>query len=67
MNRGEFMEYFRSEKFDVELSPDDKEEVFLRSLQGSDDITVELLNKLLSDYGVDDIKITKIKKKCIKY
>ena len=45
------MEYFRSDKYSEELSPDDKLEVFLSSLQGSGDINPLLIENLLSEYS----------------
>lgn len=51
------MEYFRSEKFDQEISVDDRVEIFLQCLMGSSDITKELLEELFQDYSVENLKI----------
>jgi acyl carrier protein len=57
-NRNDFMAFFRdTEKLNT-LSPDDRIEIFKSILLGSSDITVELLEGLLNDYGVDDIIIS---------
>ncbi len=55
INREQFMEYYRSDKYSEELSPDDKEEVFMSSLTGSSDITRELLQKVLDGYDAGKI------------
>lgn len=49
-----FMDYFRSDAYSEETSADDKIEVFSKSIGSGDDITVELLNQILSDYDVGD-------------
>lgn len=61
MKRKEFMEFFRdTEKLNT-LSVEDRIEVFKSILSGSSDITVELLEELLSDYNVDNIEIYELK------
>jgi hypothetical protein len=50
ITHAQFMEYFRSDDFDNEMSDSDCEEVFLGSLKGQSDITYKLLNQLCSDY-----------------
>jgi hypothetical protein len=51
INREQFMAYFRSEEFAAEVTPDDRIEIFLGCLTGSSDITLELLEKLCSEYN----------------
>jgi hypothetical protein len=53
--RSDFMSFFRDSEKLNELSPDDRVEVFLGVLLGASDITVETINGLFSDYGVDDL------------
>lgn len=57
--RGKFMEQFRNGGVLAALTPDDRAEIFISILQGGSDITKELLDELLSEYGVDDIIICK--------
>jgi len=58
--RDEFMEYFRSDDYNNELSSDDCMEVFVTSVKGSSDLTVDVFNEILADYGcelvVQDVK-----------
>ena len=57
MNRQDFMTFFRDvEKLNT-LSTDDRIEIFSSILSGSSDITTELLQGLLRDYGVDDVVV----------
>jgi len=56
-NKNDFMAFFRdTEKLNT-LSPNDRIEIFKSILLGSSDITVELLEELLNDYGVENILI----------
>lgn len=57
MERQDFMSFFRSDEKLNTLSTDDRIEVFSSILSGSSDITTELLQKLLQDYGVDSIVV----------
>lgn len=57
MNRQKFMEYFRSQKFDEQITVDDRIEIFSQCLMGSSDITKELLEQLFQDYSVENLKI----------
>ena len=61
MERHEIMEIFRDEELINKLTPNDKIEIFLTILQGSSDITVDLLNRLLIEYSVNNIIIEKLK------
>ena len=54
--RNDFLYFFDSEDYD-DLSPDEKVHIFLNCLQGSSDITKELLEELFSNYGVDNLTI----------
>ena len=57
MDRQDFMSFFRdTEKLNT-LSTDDRIEVFSSILSGGSDITPELLQGLLRDYGVDDVVV----------
>ena len=57
LTRQEFMDAFRDEDFYNTLTVDDCRELFISSLKGSDDITISLLNELLNNYGITNIKI----------
>lgn len=59
-NREEFMQFFRDDEKLNELTPDDRNEVFRTVLLGSCDITKELLEELLSDYSVSNLKVINI-------
>ena len=61
LERHEIMEIFRDEELINKLTPNDKIEIFLTILQGSSDITVDLLNRLLIEYSVNNIIIEKLK------
>jgi len=51
-----FMDLFRHEDFNEGMSADDCVEVFSTVLKGSSDITVELLNSVIADYGAGDVE-----------
>ena len=57
ITRKEFMDAFRDEDFYSTLTVDDCLELFISSLKGSDDITIELLNELLTTYNVENLKV----------
>lgn len=57
MERQDFMSFFRDDEKLNTLSTDDRIEVFSSILSGGSDITTELLQKLLQDYGVDDVVV----------
>jgi hypothetical protein len=61
INREDFMNFFRDDEKLNTLSTDDRVEIFLQILQGSSDITKELLNELICDYNVHNLKISQIK------
>ena len=56
VDRDKFMYFYRSDQLET-LSVDDRIEVFLGILTGSSDITKELLDTLLSDYGEDTLSV----------
>ena len=57
ITREDFMKFFRDSDKLNELTADDRVEVFISILLGSSDITVDLLNDLLSNYCVEDIEV----------
>ena len=57
MTRDDFMDFFRDDEKLNTLSNDDRVEVFRTILAGSSDITVELLNDLLDDYGINYLAV----------
>ncbi|MBU2904120.1 hypothetical protein KO529_04930 [Arenibacter algicola] len=61
INREDFMRFFRDDEKLNTLSTDDRIEIFLQILQGNSDITKELLNELIFDYEVHNLRISQIK------
>lgn len=61
ISRNEFMDFFRDADKLNELTPDDRVEIFRTILLGSSDLTLNLLNEILSDYSVDNFEITELK------
>ena len=57
ISREQFMEYWRDSKMDEELTPEDRMEIFISAPIGSSDITKTVLDKILCDYGVDNLEI----------
>jgi hypothetical protein len=57
--REEFMAFFRDDERLNLLSADDRIEIFSQILLGKSDFTKELLEEVLSDYGVANIEIVK--------
>lgn len=57
ITRKEFMEFFRSEDFHSKVTTDDCIEIFSSVLKGSSDLTPDLLNSVLADYGSNAITI----------
>lgn len=57
ITRRQFMDFFRSEEGYDQLTPDDGVELFSSALRGSSDFTKELLDEVLADYGVENLKI----------
>lgn len=51
ITREQFMQFFRSDDFHDNITPDDAQEIFATVLHGSSDITAERLNNLSSDYS----------------
>ena len=60
MNREDFMNFFRDDEKLNSLSTDDRVEIFLQILIGSSDITESLLNELICDYQVGNLKISQV-------
>ena len=60
INRYEFMQFFRDDEKLNELTPDDRIEIFRTILLGSCDITKELLEEIISDYSVSNLKVINI-------
>jgi transcriptional regulator with XRE-family HTH domain len=59
-NREDFMNFFRDDEKLNELNTDDRVEVFRTILIGNSDFTKELLDEILSDYNVSNLKIVEI-------
>lgn len=57
LTREQFMAFFRDDEKLNELTPDDRIEIFRTILLGNSDITVELLEEILSDYGVTHLRV----------
>lgn len=61
INRHEFMQFFRDDEKLNELTPDDRVEIFRTILLGRCDITKELLEGIISDYSVSNLKVVNVK------
>ena len=59
-DREDFMSFFRNDDKLSELSTDDRIEVFKTILVGSTDITKDLLDGLLRDYGVGNLEVVEV-------
>jgi len=57
MSRYDFMKFFRDDEKLNELTPDDRVEIFSSILLGNSDVTLDLLNQLLGDYGVENLEV----------
>ena len=58
IEREDFMKAFRDDEWlNTKLTPDDRLEIFASILIGSSDITKDLLDELLDNYGIDNIDI----------
>jgi len=57
LNRDDFMTFFRDDEKLNQLSVDDRIEVFKTILTGSSDLSKELLDEVLSDYCVSNLKV----------
>jgi hypothetical protein len=51
MTRQDFMNYFRSENGWADLTADDRYEVFMDILHGDGDLTADILDDLIRNYG----------------
>lgn len=60
ISKRQFMDFFRSEGGYDQLTVDDCIELFSYALRGSSDFTKELLDRVLSDYGVENLKVVKV-------
>lgn len=57
ISREDFMKFFRDTEKLNELTPDDRVEIFRTILLGNSDLTMDLLNEILKDYSVDNLKV----------
>lgn len=57
INREDFMRFFRDDEKLNELTPDDRIEIFRTILLGNSDFTKELLDDVMSDYSVSNLKV----------
>ncbi len=57
MIREDFIAFFRDDEKLETLTTDDRIEVFLGILSSGSDITKNLVDRLLSDYGVDTLEV----------
>ena len=60
ITREDFMKFFRDTEKLNGLSPDDRVEVFRTILFGSSDFSKDLLNEVLGDYSVDNLRVIEI-------
>ncbi len=54
------MQFFRDDEKLNELTPDDRGEIFRTILLGSCDLTKELLEEIISDYSVSNLKVINV-------
>lgn len=54
------MDFFRDDEMLNLLTADDRLEVFMQVLIGSSDITKELLNDLVRDYGLGELEVVEL-------
>ena len=59
------MAFFRNDDNLNELSVDDRIEIFKYILQGSSDITKELIDSVLSDYSVSNLEVIEIENESV--
>ncbi len=57
MGREDFLQFFRNDEKLNQLTPDDRIEIFRTILLGNSDFTKELLEDVLSDYSVSNLKV----------
>lgn len=60
--RDQFMAFFRNDETLNSLSVDDRIEIFSSILLGSSDFKKELLDNILSDYGVENLEVKEVGK-----
>jgi hypothetical protein len=60
INREEFMQFFRDDEKLNELTPDDRIAIFRTILVGNSDFTKELIEDVMSDYSVSNLKVMNI-------
>lgn len=60
ITKQQFMDFFRSEEGYDQLTPDDAVEIFSSVLKGSSDFTKDLLDRVLADYGVENLKVIEV-------
>lgn len=60
MTRTDFLSFFREDEKIIELTADDRLEIFRTIMLGSSDFTKKLLNEILSDYNVDHLEIIEV-------
>lgn len=58
ISREDFMKFFRDDEKLMELTPDDRIEIFRMILLGNSDFSKDLLDEILKDYCVDNLNIT---------
>lgn len=58
ISRDCFMQFFRDDEKLNLLTNDDRIEIFLQILSGGSDITDRILTELLTDYQVNNLKIS---------
>ena len=57
INRDNFMAFFRDDEKLIQLSADDRIEIFRSILIGSSDFSKDLLNEVLKDYCVETLQV----------
>ncbi len=57
ITREEMMIFFRDNEKLNDLTPDDRIEIFRTILLGSSDFSKKLIDEILSDYSVDNLKV----------
>jgi hypothetical protein len=60
ISREDFINFFRDDEKLNQLTVDDRIEIFRTTLVGSSDLTKDLLNEILEDYSVSNLKIIEI-------
>ena len=57
ITREQFLDYFRSDKYNEEMSADDCIEIFSTASKGSSDITKKLIDDIANDYSVGNLMV----------